>query len=321
MSTLVHLTHDHLPEILHLVQEKLQEIVNQHPSMTYFQLESEFLMTELATTIENYPGYGIVDQGKLLAYLFGFAPFKALKGRETGAHIPFWGHAIPSSSMSLFFQLYRQQASDWVAKRVFSHIITYFPQETALQEFLYAQGFGMLVIDAIRDMDPILTNALPPKFTLRPLTISDYPKIVSLEQKLELSLQNSPIFLYSPPSPPSSGSPPFEEYCNDSRCTFVIETQGHIVAAIRGILGHCNVALLSSPSTLAINFAYTDPQYRGLGLGTHLINAILDYGRRSHMARCTVDFESANMVASRFWLRYFEPLCFSAIRKIDNRIV
>lgn len=35
---------------------------------------------------------------------------------------------------------------------------------------------------------------------------------------------------------------------------------------------------------------------------------------------CSVNFESYNVSGSNFWMRYFTPVCFSLIRRIDERI-
>ena len=37
------------------------------------------------------------------------------------------------------------------------------------------------------------------------------------------------------------------------------------------------------------------------------------------MTACSVDFESANLPGSKFWLRHFEPVAYSIIRHIDPR--
>jgi hypothetical protein len=41
--------------------------------------------------------------------------------------------------------------------------------------------------------------------------------------------------------------------------------------------------------------------------------ALRDYAARD-FRRCSVDFESFNPEAAAFWLRYFEPVCYSVLR-------
>jgi hypothetical protein len=33
-----------------------------------------------------------------------------------------------------------------------------------------------------------------------------------------------------------------------------------------------------------------------------------------------VSFEPMNLLGTRFWLKYFKPVCFSVVRHIDDRL-
>ena len=35
--------------------------------------------------------------------------------------------------------------------------------------------------------------------------------------------------------------------------------------------------------------------------------------------RCAVDFEPENVLGARFWLRAFQPVCYSLFRQVDER--
>jgi hypothetical protein len=37
--------------------------------------------------------------------------------------------------------------------------------------------------------------------------------------------------------------------------------------------------------------------------------------------RCAVDFEPMNVLGARFWLRHFQPFCYSMQRVVDDRLV
>jgi hypothetical protein len=64
---------------------------------------------------------------------------------------------------------------------------------------------------------------------------------------------------------------------------------------------------------------YVRPDQCGSGLGPALLDAALaDFAAR-RLVRCTVDFESFNPAAAAFWLRYFQPACFSLVR-VPERI-
>jgi hypothetical protein len=50
------------------------------------------------------------------------------------------------------------------------------------------------------------------------------------------------------------------------------------------------------------------------------LNRSLEWARSEGYERCAVDFEPMNVLAARFWLRYFSPVCYSLVRHVDERI-
>ena len=72
--------------------------------------------------------------------------------------------------------------------------------------------------------------------------------------------------------------------------------------------------VVRSGTTVAISGAFVRPAHRELGVATTLLDAALrDYAGRG-FTRCSVDFESYNPEATSFWLRYFDPVCYSMVR-------
>jgi GNAT superfamily N-acetyltransferase len=66
-----------------------------------------------------------------------------------------------------------------------------------------------------------------------------------------------------------------------------------------------------------IQGAYTKEHLRGKGIGSALLKQALKWARSQGYGRCAVDFEAENVLACAFWLRYFEPTCFSLVRHIN----
>ncbi len=317
MSKISPLTIDHLSEILHLSLTNWYQSKLVSPELYDSAYIETYLTNILTKVLSEHSGYGAFHNGILETYLLSFSGIPKLKGKEHGSYIPLWGHYISNNDFDTFFKLYSMLAKDWLKNNIFTHIITSLPSYSLLQENLYILGFGLLVIDAIRSLKPISFPPLDSKFLIRSMTSDDYQVFNQLEYDFCSYMQSSPTFLYTSPSNCLS---PFNEFIADDRCTFVIEHQGSLVAAIRGVLGTSNFDILSQPRSIAINYAYTDPKFRGFGLGTHLVNAVIKYGLENQATYCTVDFESANLLAKRFWLAHFTPIGYSSIRKIDNRL-
>jgi len=311
------LTPHHISDIIPLVLAKCKKANTIFPNLFNQTIINTSLISKLNDVLLNNSGYGAFQKDKLVAFLLGYSRIPKLKGQERGSYVPVWGHYINDLDDKTFYRLYHSLAQDWVKESVHNHIISYFPNNPSFQEQLYTLGFGLLVIDAIRSMELISAKSLQSKFIIRYMTPEDYQEMQQIEADFCSYMRSSPTFLHSFPSEPF---PPQKEYISDKCQTFVVEHQSKIIAAIRGVLGNSNFDLLSHPQNIAINYAYTNLEFRGFGLGTHLINEVLKWGSSHQTTRCTVDFESANIIALRFWLSHFAPIAYSAIRKIDNRL-
>ena len=77
---------------------------------------------------------------------------------------------------------------------------------------------------------------------------------------------------------------------------------------------------IADAKTANITKAFTNECCRNRGIATALLNHVLDWARSKDYERCAVGFEPQNISASRFWLKYFQPVCCSMIRHVDERI-
>ena len=78
--------------------------------------------------------------------------------------------------------------------------------------------------------------------------------------------------------------------------------------------------IIYDEKTTSIYAAFTQEKIRGAGIATALLNHALQWARASGYERCAVSFEPMNLLGTRFWLKYFKPVCFSVVRHIDDRL-
>ena len=78
--------------------------------------------------------------------------------------------------------------------------------------------------------------------------------------------------------------------------------------------------IIRDEKTSSITGAFTEERFRDSGIGAALPSHALDWARSIAHERCAVDFESQNILGTRFWLRHFQPICYSLIRHVDERI-
>ena len=78
--------------------------------------------------------------------------------------------------------------------------------------------------------------------------------------------------------------------------------------------------IIYDEKTTSIYAAFTKEKVRRGGIGTILLDHALKSARASGYERCAVPFEPMNLIGTRFWLKYFKPVCFSVLRPIDERV-
>jgi ribosomal protein S18 acetylase RimI-like enzyme len=76
--------------------------------------------------------------------------------------------------------------------------------------------------------------------------------------------------------------------------------------------------VVQSGTTIAITGAYTRPNFRGLGAAPALLAEALRHYGENGFTRCSVDFESFNPEATRFWMKYFDPVVYSLMRRPET---
>jgi GNAT superfamily N-acetyltransferase len=100
--------------------------------------------------------------------------------------------------------------------------------------------------------------------------------------------------------------------------TFLAEVDGAAAAHLRvGPPGDDIALLVRASDTLSIDAAYTVPGRRGDGVAAALLGAAARWAHERGAARLGVDFESANVLAARFWTRWFVPAVATYGRRLD----
>jgi GNAT superfamily N-acetyltransferase len=79
--------------------------------------------------------------------------------------------------------------------------------------------------------------------------------------------------------------------------------------------------IIINEKTTSIYAAFTKEKARNAGVATAVLDHALKSARESGYERCAVSFEPMNLLGTRFWLKYFKPVCFSVVRYIDERVI
>ncbi len=276
----------------------------------------------LENMLAHSQGFAACEGDQLVGYLGAWLVDDFRDTGRRAALSPVWAHAVlPDGSDRQTFRIYRalyRAASEiWFAAGCQSHCITLLAQDDLARNTWFWNGFGLGVVDALRSLDPLNVPA-PDGYTLRRAVPADAAALADIEAEHWRHYAQPPMFMSI------VGANSAEEFVQ-----LLAEPANSIWTAWKGaeLAGYLRFEGLSqgateivrAPDTTACTGAYTRPGHRGQNIAAAILDAALaDYRSRGY-SRCSVDFESFNTEAASFWVKYFEPVCFSLFR-VPERI-
>ncbi len=273
------------------------------------------LIAELAG---RAPGVAALEGGEIRGYLLGL-PIPGFFGNQKGVLVPVYAHAAKSADRTrLYRDMYASLAAKWVDAGYLNHAITAYADDAEVREAFFWNCFGLQVVDAIRSLQPVAAEA--PGVSVRLATPDDAKVIVPLFEGLARHIASSPILF-----------PLFRLQSADEWSEWLAGEHHHLWLAWAGdeAIGYIRVEpptyevtyVVHDPKTIAISGAYVQPEWRRRGVAECILARAVDWAREAGYERISVDFEASNPLARGFWLRHFQPVCYSLLRKVDERIL
>jgi ribosomal protein S18 acetylase RimI-like enzyme len=258
-------------------------------------------------------GLVAVEDGRFLGYLGWFLVEHFRATNRKAAYVPEWGHACLSQGKTgTYPALYRAAGMRWSEAGCQTHAITVLACDKAAERAWYWNGFGLAVVDGIRPMRA-LKSARQPRLVIRQALPADAGAIAQLDADHAQHYTRSPIFMA-----PRAARTAAEnlEFLSRPKNSLWLAEDGEQLAGFMRFEGYDfdSAAMLESDDGIMISGAYIRPAYRAQKLATALLDAALrDYQSRGFQY-CGVNFESFNPEATAFWLRHFDPVCYSLMR-------
>lgn len=313
MIEILPLTGDHIPDAAGLFVRHYQGLRAQVAEMPSDMADARQVLPRLEWILANGGGLAAVEDGKLMGYLSWLVDTEFRGTSKTAAYCPEWGHAAsPGGAEKTYRLLYDEASRRWAEAGYQVYALTYLVNNQALEPFLYHNGFGMIVMDAIR---PIQFEAVQtdPGISVRRCGLEDAGLIAELDIDHNEHYKQPPT-LMQPRQVESVQS--VREFLGDERSSYwLAEAEGQPSGFMRFEYGNNNASrVVRSERVIAITGAFVRPQYRGRRAAPTILQAALaDYAARGFLA-CSVDFESINPDAYYFWRRYFTTVCCSVMR-------
>ena len=310
------LKEEHLQDAAGLVRDRYRHLLQQEPLLPDRYAKVKNLLP-LLQGIWNASGTGVaaIRGDRLVGFLTGWQ-MPSFRGKRS-TYSPEWANAAElEDSRRIYEEMYSHLAAVWLAENYVAHYISLFPDDTNALEASHWMGFGMISVDAIRSLDSIQNDDADVQ--IRRADLQDLEQVMELHEALWQYMKGAPIFLLSE----KRDRDYYEEWLqNPDKVVWLAYWNKEPVAFMR--LGPADddvCTIIYDEKTTSIYSAYTKAKARGKGIGTALLHHALQSARSQGYERCAVSFEPMNLLGTRFWLQYFEPVCYSVLRHIDDRL-
>lgn len=306
------LREDHLEDAASLVSVRYQALRRQVPILPARYEEVDALLAMLRGLAGEASGVVATRGRRLAGFLLGFVIPEFL-GKRT-VYSPEWANgALAGESRRVYEEMYALLSATWVADKCFSHVVSLLGNDREGIEGWQWLGFGMAAVDGVRELKPVEGGA--EEVEIRQASLNDIGEATRLGEALEKHLAAAPTFWVHPHQD-------YAEWLEDPRHALWLACEDGEVIAFMGLEGGHSEGceIVQDEKTVSISSAFTKEDARGRGVATALLNRCLAWGQSEGYERCAVDFEAMNRLAARYWMKWFEPVCYSLMRCIDERV-
>jgi GNAT superfamily N-acetyltransferase len=307
---------EHLEDAAALVNERYRALRREVASLPPQYEEPGTILPLLSDLAQRRPGVIAVDGGVLVGFLLGLAIPDF--GGNRAAYSPEWANgASAEGSWEIYRLMYAHLSARWVADGCLTHLVTLLAHDAEGIRAWQWMEFGLVSVDAMRDLTPL--PKVTRDFTIRRAQLADLDQVMKLTDSLWAHLSSPPICV--PPSEESTREYQEQWLANPDNVLWLARDGAEDLACMG--LGPADPSachIIRDDRTTSIYTAFTLESLRERGLATALLSHSVEWGRASGYQRCSVDFEPHNIPGARFWLRHFQPICYSLIRRIDAGI-
>lgn len=271
------------------------------------------------------PSAAALDGDRLVGFMTTVL-VEELRGPYRGAYVGEWGHAVAGDMPGerrqyIYRRMYELLGEKWVKNGCFAHAVTLYAHDQDAINAWFWSHFGMCCVDAMRGLDPVRASVHDDDdFYIHQATADDMDAIVYLKELHARYMAESPLFM--PVVELKGLRKRYEEWLSEESHIMYLAFRGDKpIAYMQWEPSYDGASyIITDPKTASITGAFTLEEHRGGGVGSALLDEVLRAARAGGFERCSVDFESHNIYGSRFWLRYFQPICYSVFRQVDERI-
>ena len=313
---IVPLRDGHLEDAAALVTARYRALREDVPSLPSRYEDVTSILPLLRDLAGQAPGVAAIRGSQLAGFLLGQV-IPSFRGGRSVYSAEWANGAEAQDSREIYREMYARLSARWVANGCFTHLVTVLAHDRRGIEGWHWLSFGLTGVDAMRDLSPVQGDSAPVEICRAGL--EDIEQAMALSEPLQRYLATAPIFLAFVERDAKESH---EKWLANSANALWLAYHGGEAVACMGLEPSNPRAcyVIRDEKTISITSAFTKERERNRGIGTALLNRSLDWARSAGHERCAVDFEPQNIPGARFWLRHFQPICYSLIRHVDERV-
>ena len=274
--------------------------------------EPNVILSMLRGLVKESPGVVAIQGSRLVGFLSGLV-IPMFLGKRT-AYSPEWANGAElGESGRIYGEMYARLSEHWVADGCAMHVVTLLANDRQGLEGWAWLGFGSAGVDGVRGLRPVESTTT--QLDIRQAGPSDVAVVSFFVKALEHHMTSAPIFWIH-----DLGD--CKEWLDDpAQAVWLAYDEQEAMGCMA--IGPANsdaCAIIQDDKTASIVMAFTREDARSQGVAMALLDRSLEWARSHGYERCAVDFETMNLSASRFWPKRFEPVCYSLMRHIDERV-
>lgn len=268
-------------------------------------------------------GFAAISNDTMLAYLLGETSVQSW-GRCGHIYMP--GSGLRRGADARILQdLYAQLGEHWNQAGCFLHYIYLGAADERTRETWFDLGFGKERADALLDLRNIPTETphLPEGIHIRRVTKEDGPHLAALSGNIWRQQCKAPRWHPMTPEDIHRQAPGWAEVADTPTDIAFLAMDGD--AAVGSLAFYSEDErdddMTIPPQCRYMTMAGTSESHRGRGIATALTLHGLQTIREHGDAFCLTNWQTANLLAARFWPRFgFTPCVFRLARSINPAI-
>jgi GNAT superfamily N-acetyltransferase len=313
---IIPLEEEHLADAAALVCACYRALRERMPLMPSRFEDPDAILLRLHDLARQAPGVVAIRDSQLAGFLLAYQ-FPDFRGMQS-TYSPEWANgAALDDSRRIYEALYTGLSAEWVKEGFCTHLLSIMASDAEGIEGWRWLGFGLLGADGVRGLQPVPEPTA--NVDLRRAVLDDIQQVTTLMEELRAYMAKPPTFLYQEDAICAEED---KEWLADPAHAVWLAYEGTeaVACMVQGPANPRASGIIRDSGTTSIVGAYTRETARNTGIATALLNQVLAWARAEGYERCAVDWEPMNVLATRFWMRHFQPVSYALVRHVDERL-